>query len=91
MGPPEFDVGVLLAHLRLSNQPQWVRMRVAEAYMADSSFNKDLAAQFSGVEIMRRLLGVAQLPLQATLTEKRAWLDESRNLVCGWNSWGMIV
>ena len=91
MGPPEFDVGVLLAHLRLSNQPQWVRMRAAEAYMADSSFNKNLAAQFAGVEVMRRLLGVAQLPLQATLTQKRAWLDESRNLVCGRNSWGMLV
>ena len=91
MGPPEFDVGVLLAHLRLSDQPQWVRMRAAEAYMADSSFNKDLAAQFAGVEVMRRLLGVTQLPLQATLTQKRAWLDESRNLVCGRNSWGMIV
>ena len=91
MGPSEFDIGVLLAHLHLSKQPQWVRMRVTEAYMEDSSFNEDLAAQFAGVEVMRRLLGVAQLPLKATLAQKRAWLDESRDLVCGRNSWEIIV
>ena len=91
MGPPEFDMGVLLAHLHLSKQPQWVRMRLTEAYMEDSSFNKDLAAQFSGVEVMRRLLGVAQLPLEATLVQKQAWLDESRELVCGRNNWTIIV
>lgn len=40
-----------------------------------------LARQFAGVEIMRRLIGVAQLPLVADLNQKEELLNLSRDLV----------
>lgn len=36
---------------------------------------------FAGVEIMRRLIGVAQLPVRYGIEEKRRLLDLSRKLV----------
>ena len=42
----------------------------------------ELARRYAGVEIMRRLIGVAQIPtLRADLAQKAAWLDLSRRLV----------
>ncbi len=37
--------------------------------------------QLAGVEVMRRLIGYAQLPLGCGLTERRALLDLSKELV----------
>ena len=89
-GPPEFDVGVFLAHLSLARQPFQIRERVSQTYRADEWFDGDLAARFAGAEVMRRLLGVAQLPLSATLAEKQRWLARSRQLVCGREPWRTI-
>lgn len=89
-GPPEFDIGVFLAHLSLARQPAQIRKRVSETYKADEPFDGDLAARFAGAEMMRRLLGVAQLPLSATLVEKQRWLARSRQLVCGREPWRTI-
>jgi 5-methylthioribose kinase len=40
-----------------------------------------LVSAFAGVEIMRRLIGVAQLPLAYALDRKQALLQLSRRLV----------
>ena len=82
-GPPEFDVGVLLAHLYLSRQSQEIIHTVGRDYVADDRFDWQLADQFAGVEIMRRLIGVAQLPIQASLEVKQALLALSERLVLG--------
>ncbi len=84
-GDPEFDVGVMLAHLRLTNGSAELTERLFSRYRpaTDADFSPTLAGQFAGVEIMRRLLGVAQLPLGGAvdLARKRALLAESRRLV----------
>ena len=36
---------------------------------------------------MRRLLGVAQLPLGAPLEQKQAWVARARGLVLGTTGW----
>ena len=83
-GPPEFDFGVLMGHLHLSNQPTELIDRTLQAY-SDSCSNlprsTKLLQQFAGVEIMRRLIGVAQLPICADLGRKQMLLTESRRLV----------
>ena len=83
-GPPEFDFGVLVGHLHLSNQPTELIDRTLQAY-SDSCSNLSnstkLLQQFAGVEIMRRLIGVAQLPISADLGRKRMLLIQSRRLV----------
>jgi 5-methylthioribose kinase len=79
MGDGEFDFGVAIAHLILGDQPVALVDFVREA--APSSYDRVLTLQFAGVEIMRRLIGVAQLPLDASLERKQAWLDRARELV----------
>ncbi|MEO0532083.1 MAG: phosphotransferase, partial [Planctomycetota bacterium] len=82
-GTPEFDMGVLLGHLHLSRQPDAVHASVREGYRPPPGFDWRLAEAFAGVEIMRRLIGVAQLPLPIGLEEKRTLLAKSRQLVVG--------
>lgn len=82
-GPPEFDLGVLLAHLYLGNQPAAVHQVCLETYASGQAFDFLQALRFCGVEIMRRLLGVAQLPIHAGLPQKKRLLAFSRQLVCG--------
>lgn len=80
-GRPEFDVGVLLGHLHLSGQGEAVLAAVTDGYSSQPGFDWRLAHAFGGVEIMRRLIGVAQLPLRLGLKEKQSLLRLSRDLV----------
>lgn len=86
VGDPAFDLGVFLGHLVLAAQPGTVQERVLHLYerRAPDGWNDDArhrALQFAGIEIMRRLIGVAQLPLNAGIDRKAAWLELSRRLV----------
>lgn len=82
-GPPEFDIGVLLAHLNLADQDDALSAHVWEAYAAPDGFDRPLAQGFAGIEIIRRLLGVSQLPLRADLARREALLERGRALVLG--------
>jgi 5-methylthioribose kinase len=80
-GRPEFDWGVFLAHLYLSDQPaarlsQWMRR-----CRGQSGLDVEATLSLAGVEIMRRLIGYAQLPLRCGLDRKRELLERSRELV----------
>lgn len=74
-GPPEFDLAVMTAHLRMAG----LEFDPASVYFGQ--FDIRLMSRFTGVEIMRRLIGVAQLPLELSLEQKAALLRESRRLV----------
>lgn len=79
-GRPEFDVGVFLAHLILSKHPSHTRRLWRRAYVAPVPFDDLLMLQLAGVEIMRRLIGYAQLPIQGGERKARL-LERSRELV----------
>lgn len=79
-GAREFDWGTMLAHFFLAGMPEQGDF---DPRTADSSVDLPLARSFAGVEIMRRLLGVAQLPLTHGLEEKQRLLDLARSLVNG--------
>ena len=81
IGPREWDVGVLLAHLWLSGQPAALRERLFSRYA--HPLDRDLVNRIAGIEMMRRLIGVAQLPLTIDLAAKEALLDAARRLVLG--------
>ncbi|HUU35199.1 MAG TPA: phosphotransferase [Vicinamibacterales bacterium] len=82
-GAPEFDYGVMAAHLMLAGQDDELVRRITGAALAQG-LEADLVAGFAGVEVMRRLIGVAQLPkLSLPLAAKAALLDRSRRLVLG--------
>jgi 5-methylthioribose kinase len=44
-------------------------------------YSDALVFQYAGVEIMRRILGVAQLPVRASLEAKRRLLEQSHAMV----------
>ena len=83
LGLPEFDLAVLLAHLHLAGQPQPAGDNVLRRYEQRAAVDRELVQALVGVEIMRRLIGVAQLPLVLDLDSKRQLLARSRQLVLG--------
>ena len=80
-GPPEFDIGIFFAHMTMIGYPQAALLDLLQNYEAPVGFNFQLALGFAGVEIIRRLLGVAQLPLQASATTLRLWLESAQGLI----------
>ena len=79
-GPREFDAGCMIAHLHLATQPAHA-VSASVTHFGNSGMNLKLMSQFAGVEIMRRLIGVAQLPVTYGLARKNALLNLSRQLV----------
>jgi 5-methylthioribose kinase len=87
-GPGELDLGVMLAHLYLAREPEPIVSRLMDGYLAwegaasgAASISPSLVRGFAGVEIMRRLIGVAQIPLPYALDVKKELLDTSHRLV----------
>ena len=80
-GLAEFDLGVLLAHLHLSKQPKTLTTQLMTEYQRVRVLEPPLTLQFAGVEIMRRLLGVAQVPVHLSLEEKHSLLHLARNWI----------
>ncbi len=79
LGPREYDLGIFLAHLVFIRGEHLWDLVWAE-YGADVDW--ELARRFAGAELMRRLIGVAQLPLAADDDTKAVWLRKSEELVC---------
>ena len=80
-GPAEFDLGVMIAHLMMAEQPPAVLSTVLTSYQPIEGFDELLRQRFTGVEIIRRLIGLAQLPLSLSLNAKRTLLDEAYSLL----------
>lgn len=79
-GYPEFDLAICAAHLALSRQPRRCLEKFLDAYGADGrDFNIRWLARFAAAEVMRRLLGVAQLPIPPTETFRREIVTRSRD------------
>lgn len=80
-GLREFDLGVLIAHLYLSKQKQNIIDSVVDYYDSHTELNASILNQFTGVEIMRRLIGLAQLPLKMKLEDKNELMQLAHNLI----------
>jgi 5-methylthioribose kinase len=83
VGPRAFDLGFMLGHLHLAAQPAETCEALLSLYQERSQGPgiATRARQYAGVEIMRRLIGVAQLPLDCGLDRKEELLLLSRDLV----------
>ncbi len=80
-GDCEYDLGVLMAHLKLAQAPEEQLEMVLAAYEKPSWFNSTLMNLFTGMEMMRRIIGLAQLPLDLTLAERTLLLEEAYHLI----------
>jgi 5-methylthioribose kinase len=84
LGPRMFDVGFMLGHLHLAGQPGDTCEALVSQYVERAGVDAAASIQakrFAGVEIMRRLIGVAQLPLDCGIERKGELLRLSRDLV----------
>lgn len=83
LGPREFDLGVFIAHMKMANQKDKTVDRFLELYKQGNSVDTHLAYSFAGIEILRRLLGVAQLPLDLAIEKKSKLIALAKEWVMG--------
>ena len=88
--PVEFDLACAIAHLALARQPIDLPERLLDQYCRRSA--ERLApdgvwlARFAACEAMRRLIGVAQLPIPPSDGFRAALLGRSRDALLN-NDW----
>ena len=80
-GRPEFDIAVMIAHCMLTLQDDNLITFILATYQKKGSFNQGLMNKFIGIEIMRRLIGLAQLPLKLSLEDKEILLQKAHILI----------
>jgi 5-methylthioribose kinase len=76
-GEREIDVGCAVAHLVLARQPPDDAQRFLSAY-GTGACDPVVLSRYAAVEIVRRLIGVAQLPLARPPGWRRALLARAR-------------
>lgn len=73
-GPPEFDLGVMAAHLMMADDATSLdRLTAQYGSVSGAQIDRVLVARYAGVEIWRRLKGVAPVSL-ALSDDRRATL-----------------
>ncbi|MFK7926327.1 MAG: phosphotransferase [Bacteroidia bacterium] len=82
-GPAEFDISVMIAHMKMAQQDPSVEAEIMALYVEPAGFFTALMEQLVGIEIMRRIIGLAQLPLSLSLEEKESLLEEAYHLIIG--------
>lgn len=80
-GPREFDWGVMLAHYIFCHGSTKKETLSAEFQLDKNDLSIPLVFGFAGIELIRRLVGVAQLPLDADLELRTKWLSLGRDFV----------
>ena len=78
-GPKEFDLGIMAAHLILASGQNSIFDRVCMAYC--DKVNVEQVQTYCGIEIIRRLIGLAQLPLERNLKQKKNLLNLAKELI----------
>jgi len=81
LGYAEFDFGVAVAHLHLAQVGDEKIKLAMHLYKKPDQFDENLFRGFCGAEIMRRLIGLAQLPLELKLSEKEVLMEYANELI----------
>ncbi len=79
VGFAEFDLGVMAAHMIMTTGKKKFLKQIHSQY--DGKADEKLMTQVAGIEIMRRLIGLAQLPLDRTIEEKAKLLKKARKMI----------
>ena len=85
-GDVEYDVGVCLAHFRIAEQDFDFAKAFLSAYAGtalDSSLDMDWVARYAAVEVLRRIIGLAQLPIPPTQGLRAQLLRHARKALMG--------
>ena len=80
-GPREFDLAVMKAHLMICQYDEVTIGRIIGSYGAFKNLDSSLLNQMTGIEIMRRLIGLAQLPLIMDISAKEQLLSTAYKMI----------
>lgn len=80
-GEPEFEIGVTLAHLIFAKQNDIGIEKALAYYTAISPLNREEVMCNAGVEIMRRIMGLAQLPINLDLQQRSLLLERAYSFI----------
>ncbi len=83
IGYAEYDLGVMMAHYFMARKSRKEVEDLFEGYQPPADFSIALCRQFCGMEIFRRLIGLAQLPVDLSLEEKSTLLQMAYELTTG--------
>jgi 5-methylthioribose kinase len=81
VGNAELDLAVMVAHLIMAQTDNSLILEGLQNYALPAHFNHSLFAGFCGAEILRRIIGLAQLPLDLSLADKAELLRWAANSV----------
>lgn len=79
VGFPEFDLGVMGAHLVMATQDPTLLDQILEGYTLPKK--NTMVRQVAGTEMLRRIIGLAQLPLERSLEEKASLLELAQKFI----------
>lgn len=80
-GCAEFEIGVTIAHLRMADQPEKLVKMALNRYKERAKLDENLCKKFTSAEILRRILGLAQLPLEIDLNKRKELVEEAREVI----------
>lgn len=80
-GFAEFDVGVMAAHMLMSGMETKVVGTTLKNYHPVDGFDYELFMGFCGIEMLRRIIGLAQVPLDLTLDEKDNLIKMAKDFI----------
>ncbi len=83
VGDAEFDLGVMIANLYMAAVDQSRIEECIKYYGSKSELDPHLLNKYVGIEILRRVIGLAQLPLRPDLDFKSALCQTARNFILG--------
>lgn len=81
VGPLEWDIAVFIAHLFLAQSPISSIKKAFAQFNRKTNFDSLRFKGFVGTEIMRRLIGLAQLPLEMDLPTKEKLLNQAKSWI----------
>ena len=79
VGPKAFDLGVMSAHIIIASGKTSFLEEIYNMYPEKVEFKK--ISLYCGIEIIRRLIGLAQLPIKRSLMEKKELLNFAEELI----------
>jgi 5-methylthioribose kinase len=80
-GTPEFEIGVTIAHLKMADQSEKLIEMALNRYKKQAKLDENLCKKFTAAEILRRILGLAQLPLEINLDKRKQLVKEAREVI----------
>lgn len=89
-GFAEFDLAVMTAHFFMAGMQMNSIREILIGYKKRSDFNRRLFMGFCGAEILRRLIGLAQLPLYLSLNDMAELITLAQQFITSPNTHQLI-